>query len=112
MVFAGIDLIARLLVIERKDAIPWGVDPAADPGETQAPEPANDPQAVSALESALPPAELLTSSTNTDSKEASKPSQAHVDDAAKHVITPLDVLLRLLMSPRAVVCIFSTFVYG
>ena len=110
MAIAGVDLIIRLLVIERKDAIPWGVDPAADPDETQATKSAGDLQA---LESGPPSEGPSISSIGDDVKEPGGPgltsSQAHVDDAVQRVITPLGVLLRLLTSPRVVVCIFSTF---
>jgi len=116
MAFAGVDLIARLLVVERKDSIPWGVDPAADPDETQAPKPASDSRTLSVLEIGPPSEGSFISSIGTDVKEAgglgATTSQEHVVDAVKYVITPLDVLLRLLTSPRAVICIFSTFVYG
>ena len=111
--FAGLDLIIRLLVIERKDAIPWGVDPAADPDEVRTPSPASDSPPLT-LESGSPSVGLLISPTDT--KGAFGPgitiSQAPSDDVTQHTITPLDVLFRLLTSPRAVVCIFSTFAYG
>ncbi|KAF9646088.1 MFS general substrate transporter [Thelephora ganbajun] len=119
MAFAGLDLIARLLVIERKHAIPWGIDPAADPDEARAKRqnPGNDSQALlipgiasQSVGSLNPP--TVAGVRTAQSSEIPITQPAPVDDAAQQIITPLDVLLRLVTSPRAVVCIFSTFVYG
>lgn len=116
MAFAAFDLIARLLIIERKDAIPWGVDPAADPDEAKEREPVNDSQAPLALESGSSSVGSFNSPIGADIKATEKSGisvdQAPADADARNSVTPLDVLSRLLKSPRAVVCIFSTFVYG
>ena len=110
MAFAGVDLFARLLLIERKNAIRWGVDPAADPTEIPASKFQVPMGGVDSVES-------FGSQADTTPKEPTgsdfivrqilaEPEDDHV------VITPLGVLLKLLTSPRALVCIFSTFVYG
>ena len=112
---ASVDLIARILVVERKDAIRWGVDPAADPARTQSL--ANESsRALFAVDSGLSSVGSLIPSTHTNAEGTVRSeisvNQAPPDDATQHTITPLDVLLRLVTSPRAVVCVFSTFVYG
>ena len=118
MAFAGVDLIARLLVIERKDAIQWGIDPAADPDETKGPKSPNDAQTLAALEGGTPAVGSFDSPTyvGVDAKTLEKSEvpvvQAPGDEIPRDPLTPVDVLCRLLTSPRAVVCIFSTFVYG
>jgi len=115
MGFAALDLIARLLIIERKDAVLWGVDPAADPNEAEKPNPVNSARVLSfenrstSVGSFCPPSDI---SVKTVEGPETVISRAPADDVVQHVISPLDVLLRLLTSPRAVVCIFSTFVYG
>lgn len=113
MAFTSLDLIVRLLVIERKDAIPWGVDPAADSDEGKEQSPANDNQVSASLGNALHPTEPinLTLYGSSGAAEQSK-IPADTNDAVQRTITPLDVLSRLLTSPRAMVCVFSTFVYG
>jgi len=116
MAFVGLDLIARLLLIERKDAIPWGMDPTFGLRNTHVSEFASDsrPRLPFESESKLPP--MGPSISLIDVKGTTKSDltihNVPVDDTPQHTITPLEVLLRLLKSPRAVVCIFSTFVYG
>ena len=118
MAFAGVDLIARLLVIERKDAIQWGIDPAADPDETTEPKSSNDAQTLAALEGGTPAVGSFDPPTyvGVDAKTLEKSEvpvvQAPGDEIPRDPLTPVDVLCKLLTSPRAVVCIFSTFVYG
>jgi len=164
MAFAGVDLIARLLLIERKDAIPWGVDPTSDLDKPHALEFPSDSRVRVTLENESVPPLMGSSIPLTDVKgivrtdvtirevpadDAKFASDSRVrvtlenesvsslmrssipltdvkgivgtdvtihevpaDDAPQHTITPLNVLLKLMTSPRAVVCIFSTFVYG
>lgn len=108
MAFTSLDLFARLLLIERKDALQWGVDPAADPAEIRKPKPmvlAGGARSVESL--ASPMSDIGPKGADTAIRQIpSKPE----DDGV--VITPLDVLLKLMTSPRALACIFSTFVYG
>ena len=116
MAFAGFDLIARLLLVERKDAIPWGVDPAPDLYISHAPTPASDSKARLTVESESVPPSMRSFLPLADVKGAVRSDvtihKVPADDVPQHTITPLDVLLKLLTSPRAVVCILSTFVYG
>ena len=112
MAFSTFDLLVRLLVIERKDAIKWGIDPAADPDEIKEPRLANDSRALLVHERS----QSVGSSSPLVLREAKKSEVvvgvASVDDTPQHSITPLDVLFKLLTSARAMVCVFSTFVYG
>jgi len=116
MAFVGLDLIARLLLIERKDAIRWGVDPTFGLHNSHILELVSDsrPRLPFKGESELPP--IGPSISLIDVKGTTKSDltihNVPVNDTPQHTITPLEVLLRLLKSPRAVVCIFSTFVYG
>ena len=108
MAFTSLDLLARLLLIERKEALQWGVDPAADPAEIQKFKPmvltggARSAESLGSPMSDIGPKEADTAIRQIPSKPE--------DDGV--VITPLGVLLKLATSPRALVCIFSTFVYG
>jgi len=81
------DLIGRLLIIERKDALRWNIDPAAvDEGELD------------------------------EKKTAAGPNPpANPAPLAEHTVVRLslvEVMSRLLRSPRAVVGIAVTFLYG
>ena len=107
MALAGVDLFARLLLIERKEAIQWGVDPAADPAEIR---PFKVPTGrVGSVESFSPPADKAAKRPmGSDFTVRQMPTEPENDA----VITPLGVLLKLATSPRALVCVFSTFVYG
>lgn len=78
---AFFDLIGRLLIIERKDALRWNVDPAALPGDGDAEKPAESSEVTLA-----PKSEIRLSLAG--------------------------VMTRLLRSPRAVVVIAVTFLYG
>lgn len=86
IIITCVDLVARLLIIERKDAIVWGIDPAAlvvnPEGGSQ-----TDPEAITAA------AEVKNQPAVTS-------------------YTPLGLLWRLLRSSRAMICIFNTLVYG
>ena len=111
MAFAGVDLFARLLLIEKKDAIRWGYDPAANPAEILA------PPRVQIPTGRADSVESLGTLTDTASKRPMESDstirQVPAEPEGDHiVITPLGVLLKLVTSPRALVCIFSTFVYG
>lgn len=112
MAFSTLDLLVRLLVIERKDAIKWGIDPAADPDEVKEPSLASGSQALLISERS----QAVGSSYPQVPKESKKSDVsvgiASVEDTPRHSITPLGVLLELVTSARAMVCVFSTFVYG
>ena len=106
MAFAGVDLFARLLLIERKDAIRWGADPAAGVRAFK----------LQALTGGMDSVESFSTMADTIPKRLMGsdftvrqiPTEPEDDDV---VITPLGVLLKLVTSPRALVCIFSRFVY-
>ena len=110
MTFAGIDLFARLLLIERKDAIRWGVDPAADPAEIRTFRLQIPTGGAHSVDSFSSPADTAPKKpTGLDFVVRQTPARPEDNNV---VITPLDVLLKLVTSPRALVCIFSTFIYG
>lgn len=107
MSFAVFDLALRLLLIERKDAIPWGVDPAADPDKPRTRNFANDSHVL--FHTRRDVASFNTTGFTVVERWDGTPDRVRGGHA---VITPLDVLIRILSSPRAMVCVFSTFVYG
>nr|GAT57538.1 predicted protein [Mycena chlorophos] len=86
------DLIGRLLIIERKDALQWGVDPAAPPTPA-----------------------TTTSDAEKDDTEIGQPEVPVVEAAASGPVKHLSlvgVMARLGRSSRAVVCLILTFIFG
>ena len=110
MAFAGVDIFARLLLIERKDAIQWGVDPAVDPTEIRPFRLQVPPSGADSVESFGTPADKAPKRPmGSDFTVRQMPAEPEDDGV---MITPLGALLKLATSPRALVCIFSAFVYG
>jgi hypothetical protein len=107
MIIISIDLLGRLLVIERKDSIPWGVDPAACSSATASVEEGR-PEPTNEVESALPSA---TSHNEDGISSEERTSQRPPSYRPVH-LTPLGVFMKLLGSSRAMTCILSTMVYG
>ena len=115
MAFVGLNLITCLLLIQKKDAILWGMDPTFCPHNPHVLEFASDSPLWLLFESKskLP---LMGLSISLIDIETTKSDIAiynvPIDDTPQHTITLLEVLLRLLKSLHAAVCIFSMFVYG
>ncbi|KAF5377253.1 hypothetical protein D9615_006365 [Tricholomella constricta] len=112
-----LDLIARLLLIERKDALKWGVDPKkANNGAT---EETHDSERVTIQPSQSADGLQETKNENNDVSEHSK----HFDSlqAAETSLSEkpqqkpaslLIVIVRLAKSSRALIAFIITFVYG
>jgi MFS transporter, DHA1 family, solute carrier family 18 (vesicular amine transporter), member 1/2 len=111
IIMTAIDLIGRFLIIERKDAIIWGLDPAAG-SRTTALVDEERSEETNNTESTSPPT-LITVTPTGDRWAPSEGeiSQSHTAQPPTHV-TPLWVLMRLLRSSRAMACIFNAVVYG
>lgn len=122
-----LDLIGRLLIIERKEAVIWGLDPAAlfqDVKLEQIPPPtATDGNVERRLQS-LPMGDHFLE-LNVIRSESSQPSTSQVTMSphiqyqapATPLIRPrslslLAVMIKLLKSPRALVALLLTLVYG
>ncbi|KAJ6604148.1 major facilitator superfamily domain-containing protein [Mycena vulgaris] len=93
IIVSVIDLVGRLLIIERKDALRWDMDPAA------AIPPVNGPELEDKKSS-----EGAIASTDSASHPPPEPSDIKLSLAG--------VMVRLLRSSRAVVIITITFLYG
>ncbi|KIK99897.1 hypothetical protein PAXRUDRAFT_131055 [Paxillus rubicundulus Ve08.2h10] len=126
----AVDLILRLLIIERDNAIKWGYDPSVgqqlDPianletsaspqqsslADVTAAPPPNPPQARTNLEDSL----MLNEPKTVTSEDL--PLAAHglsIPDASlvRERLPLLSVISRLGQSPRAVVALAMSFVYG
>ncbi|KAJ6626926.1 major facilitator superfamily domain-containing protein [Mycena sp. CBHHK59/15] len=87
------DLIGRLLIIERKDALRWNVDPAAD---------VTAPQDRAPVEEKAVEGPIAPNGTETPPAESLRPVR----------ISLLGVIGKLCKSSRAVVVIAGTFLYG
>jgi MFS family permease len=92
------DLVGRLLIVERKDALQWGIDPAAAPVEGA------DAEAEAGGGGA---------EEKTRAEEGSPDRTAPAQGARDHTTVSLvGVMARLCRSPRAGVVIAVTFLYG
>ncbi len=116
-----LDLIGRLVIIERKDAIRWGIDPAAVKQDaTVAPPPANSVEDVPEVahteksDGTAPVKEdMPNSSSLTPQVASSSPDpEAALPPSRKKHLTLVDVLVLFGKSPRTLVACFLIFVYG
>ncbi|VDC00288.1 unnamed protein product [Peniophora sp. CBMAI 1063] len=88
VIITMIDLVGRLLIIERKDAIRYGFDPALVLEEQDAEKSENDAPAID-------------------------DAQGSVNDTRERVSSsPLAVIVKLAKSPRALTALFCTFIWG
>jgi MFS transporter, DHA1 family, solute carrier family 18 (vesicular amine transporter), member 1/2 len=109
-----LDFIGRIIIIERKDAVLWGVDPAALPG-SDAPVSENDNDSNDRTTAGTDKAEK----TETDGLPmTSSPvdpavlTETPTDQAKTKPVALLTVIRKLSKSSRALVAIISTFIYG
>lgn len=122
-----IDLVGRLLVIERKDAIPWGVDPAAVPkADAATPEAADSGVQSELMEVNLAREPVAHQSADAFSAESiakkidasQSPSKLPEDPCvissaeAEDRLSLLAVVSKLLRSPRALSVFVGTLNYG
>lgn len=130
IIVTGIDLLARILLIERHEAMKWGVDPMAvavsDNGKD--PEVASGVTALGRMEELSVPEPQPTTQepsdgspicegdglTNVESEEEAREGNPQPPESKQPRVTllPHIVLLKLVKSPRATVCFFLTFVWG
>ncbi|TRM62992.1 major facilitator superfamily domain-containing protein [Schizophyllum amplum] len=130
------DLIGRLVIVERKDALRWGIDPAAEPDAVEAPDAeargegtgsktghkncATNTEAVAAQGQsaslgpegtpAIANEESMTSPQASPSMDAVALSTSNV--ASAHHFSAMQVLHKLRHSPRALVTVVMTLVWG
>ncbi|KAI6133361.1 MFS general substrate transporter [Pisolithus croceorrhizus] len=125
---AALDLLARLLVIERHEAIGWGVDPWAaylPPAGSAACliEDVHRPQASVPSDSVLTVVETISDRSNVLElgpitsglpRHQSLAGRRHDDEAAlvRKPSSLLSVITSLVRSPRALTALFMAFVYG
>ncbi|KAF8167837.1 MFS general substrate transporter [Crassisporium funariophilum] len=107
-----LDLIGRLLIIERKDAISWGVDPAAS--RSGLVEQSNQASTINDVE---PPASSEVDRLSTNGLESDKHNEANTSveiplATANKNLSLLTVIMKLMKSSRALVALIIIFVYG
>ncbi|KAI0935830.1 hypothetical protein AcW1_000241 [Taiwanofungus camphoratus] len=127
VIITMIDLVGRLLVIERKDAIPWGVDPAAVPkADAATPEAADSGVQSELMEVNLAREPVAHQSADAFSAESiakkidasQSPSKLPEDPCvissaeAEDRLSLLAVVSKLLRSPRALSVFVGTLNYG
>ncbi|KAF7986230.1 hypothetical protein HWV62_38683 [Athelia sp. TMB] len=108
IIWTMIDLIGRLLIIERKDAVKWAYDPAAlhtsSGVELEAPE-------APAITDETPATDATGSVTNINEE----PVLARAPSVAEPKPVPLSllaVIIKLLHSPRALMALLLSVVFG
>lgn len=101
IIVTAIDLVGRLLIIERKHAILYGVDPADD----------SSAEADTILEQAAD-----TSATETTKREENTSQEPHKTEVtqppSRTQLSLLGVVKKLATSPRALTVMFCTLIYG
>ena len=130
IIITGIDLLARLLLIERHESMRWGVDPMAVTvsDEVGDPEVASgvaalkrlsvlEPQLAAQEHSDNPPVCEGEDLANVEIKEEAREGnrgERQPQQSKKHRVTSLPhiVLLKLVKSPRARVCIVVSLIWG
>ncbi|KAJ3506089.1 hypothetical protein NLJ89_g7065 [Agrocybe chaxingu] len=109
-----LDLIGRLILIERKDALVWGIDPAKiSSNEDNAPSPVTETKAeeeIQEIPSASTDVEAAKDQQTTVSQEPPPATDTEAKPEIK--ISLVSVMADLSRSPRALVALFIIFVYG
>jgi DHA1 family solute carrier family 18 vesicular amine transporter 1/2 len=112
-----IDLIGRLFIIERKEALIWGVDPTVLPAsdaETEAEKETPNTEATPGSS----PENIIQASENPEHKDVlaeSQPTSAGLASPNEQKPKPLSllaVMIKLSKSSRALVAIIITLIYG
>ena len=132
IIVTGIDLLARLLLIERHEAMRWGIDPMAIAASSKEKDP-EVASGVTAVERAERPSTPVSQSAaqglSDDSViEGEGRAEAKVEEKAREgdrteeqpqgskkprvILLPHTALLKLMKSPRAAVCIIVTLIWG
>jgi hypothetical protein len=131
IVLAGIDLLARILLIERHEAMRWGVDPMAVAVSDRDPEVASGVTASSGVvKSPVPEPQPTAREPSVDSpvceveglvnaeigEEARggdrRENQIQESEQSRVIALPHIVLLKLVQSPRATVAVILSLIWG
>lgn len=112
-----LDLIGRILVIERKDALLWGIDPAADiQSETSELPPNNNTRDYEETSNRNLQSNSDRIRPNNEPKpEGTDDQLARSEAAVNNSLRPLSlfsVISRLFRSPRALAALFIVLTYG
>jgi MFS family permease len=105
IIFAFVDLLGRLVIIERKDALKWGHDPHNPSGL-----PAEVREAATS-----PPSGQEKSDGRADSSPTNGETNVNVEDgqpAPKKSLSQIAVLIKLAKSPRALAAALVSLIYG
>jgi hypothetical protein len=103
-----LDLSSRLVIIERKDAIKFGYDPAIVSKNPQIPDSVTGQETTSPENDDLSASTLHASRSDVETKENS----TLVPSTDAHKLSFLNVATKLVKSPRALTGLLFTFVYG
>ncbi|KAF8665112.1 hypothetical protein AX16_000579 [Volvariella volvacea WC 439] len=110
LIVTSIDLIGRLLVIERSDALKWGVDPAA-PNTSKSSE--AEKAESGAVQSDEKEQTLAAPSTQAHAETiVPTPSRESPVPNRPQTLSLVAVLVKLARSPRANIANICTFTYG
>ena len=132
IIVTGIDLLARLLLIERHEAMKWGIDPMEiAAGSEKDPETASGITGVERTEQSLVPEHqpaVREFAKDSAAGESEGNARVEVEEKAgegdqtqdqpqeskqpRVTLLPHVVLLKLIRSPRAGVCIILTLIWG
>lgn len=105
----AVDLIGRLLIIERKDALKHGVDPAAIGSKEE--QTTLDPEKTDGNEAEAAPAAAPTGEEGVYNQTDERPADA-AELANKPRLSLLAVVGKFARSPRALAIMFCTLLYG
>ena len=109
IIVTGVDLLARLLLIERHEAMRWGVDPMAISAGSKEEDPEVAAE-VTVVERAEEPSAPVPQSAVQEGDKIEK--QLQESKVPRVVMLPHIALLKLMKSPRAGVSIILTFFWG
>ncbi|KAI0063212.1 MFS general substrate transporter [Artomyces pyxidatus] len=122
-----IDLLGRFLIIERYEALRWGVDPGAlDTADSEAQEIKSDPTAAygtfegpstQPLDPQGADSSAVPSTSNVEAPTTEKSEGARTTVSSPTVSPPprlssMKVIAKLAKSSRALVALFNTIIYG
>ena len=120
VIVAGIDLVGRLLLIKRHEAIRWGVDPMAIPANDNEDREASG-AATSEKAEEVPVTEPQSSAKESPRGDSTSKERARSDELVEQLQEPIRsrvaspphiIVLRLMKSPRATACILLSFMWG
>lgn len=102
IIFTASDLLGRILLIERKDAILWGLDPAAESFNVESVETGGNQETLAAVD--------INRTSSKEQVTAALPTEA--TRSPRVDLTPFGVLVKLFGSSRAMICVINTLIYG